>query len=223
MPLEESRVLANSFQNQRQMPLQDAGHHGCHGVTDLIQNHAKGLVIDLRDDPGGILQSASAMLGRFVKDKTVVTMRKRYGLQQTESTPDEKTFDYPKPVVILINENSASAAEIFSGVLRDYHVATLVGEHSYGKTSVQNVYNIPEDQASIKVTIAKYFLPSGVSFSREIDEDGNYLKGGLVPDVEVDLPVTQQVVLGDPTKDPQLKKAMDVVVQKEGGQPQAKP
>ena len=183
-------------------------------LTKVIDSKAQGLIIDLRENPGGLLQSASAMLGNFVSRKLVVSMKMRDGSVKEEFTPGGAVVGFPKPVVILVDENSASAAEIFSGVLRDYKIATLVGEHSYGKTSVQNVHPIREDNASIKVTIAKYFLPSGVNFDRKVDEDGTYLKGGLEPDVLIELPTGEPVVIGDADKDPQLKKAIEVVKQK---------
>jgi carboxyl-terminal processing protease len=87
----------------------------------------------------------------------------------------------------------------------------LIGTHTYGKTSVQNVHPIRADNASVKVTVAKYFLPSGTNFDRKVDEDGTYQSGGLKPDVVVEFPVGEPVVGGDPDKDPQLKRALEVV------------
>ncbi|MFX9027522.1 hypothetical protein ABTN22_18860, partial [Acinetobacter baumannii] len=68
--------------------------------------------------------------------------------------------------------------------------------------------------SSIKITVAKYYLPSGINFDRKVDEDGTYLSGGLLPDVKVEMPVGEQVVIGDPDKDPQRKKALEVVAGK---------
>ena len=181
-----------------------------HYLNALIKQKPHGLIIDMRGNPGGLLESAVEMLSKFVSDKRVVTMKFRRG-QDEKKTYVGQVVDYPKPVVILVDDDSASAAEIFAGVMHDYKLATLVGVHTYGKTSVQNVHPLPEDGSSIKITVAKYYLPSGVNFDRKIDEDGTYLSGGLKPDVEIDMPVGEPVVIGDPEKDPQLKKALEVV------------
>jgi carboxyl-terminal processing protease len=153
------------------------------------------------------------MLSRFVENKLAVKMRFRDGHEEVATTypGNLKRFDYP--VVLLINEDSASAAEIFSGVLHDYGKATLVGEHSYGKASVQNVFNLV-DRASAKVTIAKYYLPSSGFIGRKVDEDGVFLSGGLKPDVEVKLDLDHEVEFGDPKTDNQLQSAIAVVKEK---------
>lgn len=187
-----------------------------HHLDSLIQQGAKGLVIDMRENPGGLLEAAADMLGRFASRKTVVTMKFRRGTD-IKRTPGGMVVPFPRPVVVLIDGGSASASEIFAGCLRDYGIAKLVGTHSYGKTSVQNVHPIPSDQSSVKVTVAKYFLPSGTNFDRKVDEDGTYLSGGLKPDYLVELPNTGNIVLRDPETDPQLKKALEVVVAQAGG------
>jgi carboxyl-terminal processing protease len=117
------------------------------------------------------------------------------------------------PIVILQNEESASASEIFAGVLQDYGRATLIGEHSYGKASVQNVIPLI-DSASVKLTIARYFLPSGRDISRKVDEEQQYVSGGLQPDVKMMLDQTKEVILGDPKSDAQLQKALEVLQNK---------
>jgi carboxyl-terminal processing protease len=111
---------------------------------------------------------------------------------------------------VLINEESASAAEIFAGGLRDYKIATLVGEHTYGKASVQNVRML-RDQSSAKITIARYFLPNGEDISRKVDEDGQYVSGGLQPEVKVELDLDTVVTIGDPESDSQLQKALEII------------
>lgn len=172
-----------------------------------------GLVIDLRGNPGGLLESAVDMLSRFVENKTVVTMRFRDGHKEVASTYGGSLRDFNYPVTILIDGYSASAAEIFSGVLHDYRKATLVGEHSYGKASVQNVYPLV-DKASAKITIAKYMLPSTPDISRKVDADGIYVSGGLKPDVPVSLDLEKDVKYGDPATDNVLAAAIDVIRQK---------
>lgn len=182
-------------------------------LDDLLAQNPKGLVIDLRNNPGGLLESAVEMLSRFVEDKQVVRMRFRDGNEQVERTYHGLKKDITLPLVVLINEDSASAAEIFSGVLHDYRLATLVGEHTYGKASVQNVFYMV-DGSSAKVTIAKYFLPSGNDIARKVDEEGSYVSGGIKPDVEVSLSLAPGTALGDLKTDNQLQKAVDIIDQK---------
>ncbi|MFZ4506266.1 MAG: S41 family peptidase [Fimbriimonas sp.] len=183
-------------------------------LTKLEKRELHGLIIDLRGNGGGLLETAKDLLGRFVENKVVVKMKLRDGHEEVVKTPYGTTHDFDYPVVVLINEDSASASEIFAGCLRDYRKATLVGEHSYGKASVQNVFQLV-DQASAKITIAKYFLPMTGDISRKVDEDGVYVSGGLKPDVEVELdPNAGEIVPGDPKTDNQLRKAIEVVLSK---------
>ncbi|MCG9894011.1 MAG: S41 family peptidase, partial [Fimbriimonadaceae bacterium] len=176
-------------------------------LRKLVADGAKGLVFDLRGNPGGLLEAAAEMLGVFVEDQVVVEMRGRNAEVTRERTPSGRLMDLPTPVAILVNEDSASAAEIFAGVLRDYDKAFLVGEHTYGKASVQNVIPL-RDRAGAKITTAKYFLPSGADISRKMDEDGVYVSGGLKPDIEVELEIVPDVRLGEPGRDSQLDRAI---------------
>lgn len=182
-------------------------------IRDLEAQKVEGLVIDLRNNPGGLLTTAQDMLSLFLDYKTMVTMDSRRGLEETVMTNGgrERTFNYP--ITILMNEQSASAAEIFAGVLKDYGRATLVGQHSYGKASVQNVVRVAGG-GSVKLTIAHYHLPSGTDMARKVDEDGRYLSGGLKPDIEVELGFGPRVSMGDPKTDDQLKKAMEIIRKK---------
>lgn len=184
-------------------------------LRDLDQRNPEGLVIDLRSNPGGLLESAVQMLGLFVSDKPVVSMKQRGGRSADVRTPRGMVKPLSYPVVVLINEQSASAAEIMAGVLRDYGIAVLVGEHTYGKGSVQDLHQL-EDGASVKLTIAKYFLPSGEDISRKQDEDGVYLSGGIKPEVEVKFDEREGAVFGEPGKDSQLDRAMQVLREKAG-------
>lgn len=170
----------------------------------------KGLVIDVRNNPGGLLETAVEMLSRYADNKVVVKMRMRDGREEVAKTYYGQRQPLRYPIVVLVNEESASAAEIFAGAMRDYKLATLVGEHTYGKASVQNVYALV-DGSNAKITIARYFLPSGQDISRRVDEDGQYVSGGLQPDYKVDLDPLTPVQFGDPEKDPQLKKAIELI------------
>jgi carboxyl-terminal processing protease len=194
-------------------------------IAKLEKQHINGLIIDLRDNPGGLLDTAKDMLSRFVENKLVVTVRYREGREEPVMTDSGELHDFNYPVVLLVNEDSASAAEIFSGALQDYKRATLVGTHTYGKASVQNVIRVVSDtdeSASAKVTIAHYFLPRGPSqdIGRKVDEEGQFISGGLKPDVEADM--DPDTSLKGPTfgvlpGDTQLEKAVEVLKQKTSG------
>lgn len=179
-------------------------------LDKLAEQGMKGLVIDLRGNPGGLLEVAKDMLSRFVERKVVVKMKGRRGAEEVVSTDTGQTRFAGMPVAVLQNEESASASEIFAGVLQDYRRATIVGDHSYGKASVQNVIPLI-DSASVKLTIARYFLPSGRDISRKVDEDMQYLSGGLQPDVKATLDPNAEIILGDPKTDTQLQKALEVI------------
>lgn len=193
-------------------------------VEDMETNGMKRMVIDLRGNPGGVLDSAVDMAayllpeGKF--DGTIVYTEdkngkgERYycknGLISFEGTNPQNTNPrYPKkdgheldmPIAVLINENSASAAELFSGCLQDYGWATIVGTTSFGKGIVQNLIPLT-DGSAIKLTTEKYFTPSGFCL-HEI---------GITPDVEVELDeeLKQKVVIL-PEEDNQLQKAIEVL------------
>lgn len=176
-------------------------------LQTLEQHPLKGLIIDLRGNPGGLLTTATEMLSRFVEDKVVIRMKFRNGDEEVERTYSGSKHEFDYPIACLINEDSASAAEIFSGCLRDYGKATLIGEHSYGKASVQNVFPLVDD-ASAKITIAKYYLPDGEYIGRKVDADGVYVSGGLEPSVHVALDMSRMPTFGDPKTDTQLARAI---------------
>ncbi|MHB8636038.1 MAG: S41 family peptidase [Fimbriimonadaceae bacterium] len=181
---------------------------------DVLQKKGlNGLIIDLRGDPGGLLDTAVDLLARFFENKVVVKMRHRDGSEETASTPSNFTRNLNVPIAILMNEDSASASEIFAGCMHDYGLATLVGTHSYGKSSVQHIFPMT-DGAGVKVTIARYYLPTTPYFGRVVDADGTYIKGGLQPDVPVKLDPNVEPVAGQPKTDAQLAKAIEVLTAK---------
>ena len=180
-------------------------------LAKLEKNPLKGLIIDVRGNPGGLLDSASEMLSRFAENKIVCKMRMRGAKEEVVYTYPGFVKDFGYPVVVLVDENSASAAEIFAGALKDYRLATLVGDHTYGKASVQNVFEL-KDEASAKITIARYYLPFNGDISRKVDSDGQYISGGLEPDVLVEIDDSELgLEFGNPDKDPQLMKAIEVI------------
>ena len=157
---------------------------------DLANNGMQGLVIDLRNNPGGLLTACVDIAKNVVPKGDVVSIIDKNGNKQTY-TSDLEEVKYP--IVVLINKNSASASEILAGALQDTKAATIVGTTSYGKGSVQTVLPMMDNDA-VKLTIAKYYTPSG----RSIDGVG------ITPDVEVDLPENATV-------DTQLQKAIEVL------------
>ena len=157
---------------------------------ELANRGIKGLVIDLRDNGGGIYDEVIHIANRILpKGSLIVYTEDKNGSQDKEySTNGDITI----PVVVLINENSASAAEILAGAIKDNKRGTLLGENTYGKGLVQGLYSL-KDGSSIKVTIAKYFTPSGVC-----------IEGiGIKPDIEIEQKYGAE--------DKQLNKAIEIL------------
>ncbi len=141
----------------------------------------KGLIIDLRDNPGGLITSAVDVANKFIDDGPIVSTKSRLLFENQQFTASKNTTTVKKdiPIVVLINKGAASASEIVSGALKDYHLAYLVGERTYGKGSVQQVIPLSNTDG-IKITMARYYTPS----------DTNIDKIGIPPDLEVmNLPV----------------------------------
>ena len=134
------------------------------------------LIIDLRDNPGGLLDSAVAVADKFIDEGPIVTTKSRLAFENQQFTATKKGTTVPKdiPVVVMINKGSASASEIVSGALKDYHRAYLVGETTYGKGSVQQVIPLSNIDG-IKMTVARYYTPS----------DSNIDKMGIPSDLVV--------------------------------------
>ena len=172
-----------------------------------------GLIIDLRNNPGGLLEITVEMLSLFVDDKLAVTLKRRGSRSERLFTRRGQTLGINYPITVLVNRYSASAAEIFSGVLRDYHVATIVGEHTYGKASVQNVILL-RDLSTAKITNGRYFLPSGENISRKVDADGVYVSGGIKPQVLVEASQGIRWKAGDPESDKVLQAAIELIEEK---------
>jgi carboxyl-terminal processing protease len=148
-----------------------------------------GLIFDLRDNGGGRLEVAVRLVDLFVRgDMPIVSQRGRDGEEETGSFHPDDEARLGFPIVVLINENSASASEIVSGALQDFGRATLIGKRTYGKGSVQNLIPLESRPGSqLKLTVRYYFLPLGRSIHTIRDADGRVVKpGGVEPDVSVD-------------------------------------
>ena len=170
-------------------------------VAQLKKEGAKGLIIDVRANPGGLLRTVTELLDQVLPEGLLVYVQDKYGNRQNY-TSNAACLDLP--IVVLVDENSASASEIFAGALKDYEYATLVGKTTYGKGIVQNIIRLSDGDA-MKITIAKYFTPKG----------NDIHKIGVAPDVEVDYkysgPENENY---DKQYDSQFLKALEVMKEK---------
>jgi carboxyl-terminal processing protease len=165
-------------------------------AQEIAESKAGKIILDLRNNPGGLLDSAINIASYFLEADKIVMIEKfgdgRESLFRTQ--PNGRLKNYP--VVVLINKGSASASEILAGALKDNRGVLIVGETSFGKGSVQEMVELPQ-KASLKITIAKWLTPSG----KLLDENG------IKPDVEIQR--TEEDIKAD--KDPQLDKAKELI------------
>jgi carboxyl-terminal processing protease len=169
-------------------------------ITEVSSKKSKGLVIDLRNNPGGYLDTAISMASLMLPAKAVVVIEENGNGDQTKMYAKGGDILSGLETVILINEGSASASEILSGALRDNRTnVTLVGNKSYGKGSVQELIPVTKD-TSVKITVAKWLTPNGKQINHE----------GIAPDVDVNITASDR----DQNKDPQLDKALEILKQK---------
>lgn len=142
--------------------------------SDLKDQGMRGLVVDLRDNPGGLLTSVCDILREILPEGLIVYTEDKYGKRDEQTCEGKNPIDIP--LSVLVNESSASASEIFAGAVKDYGVGTVVGTTTFGKGVVQNVIPL-KDGSAVKLTVSKYFTPKG----NDIHEVG------IIPDVEVKL------------------------------------
>ncbi len=192
-------------------------------IKELKQEGVKGFILDLRNDPGGLLSEAVKVSDVFLpKGKLIVYTKGRRGEIERYKAKTEPYLPLDVPVVVIINKGSASASEIVTGALQDHGRAVVVGEKSFGKASVQNIIPL-EDGSAIKLTIAYYYTPSGKLIHKK----------GIKPDVEVPMSEEEQRELAEkvrrlriegngakvillPDIDKQLKKAIEIIEGKAG-------
>lgn len=168
-------------------------------VEDLEKQGAKGLIVDLRDNPGGLLNAVVEMCAYTLDGGNIVTTKDRNG-KVTSSFDDNDDHCIDIPMVVLVNGNSASASEIFAGAMKDTDTAELVGTTTFGKGIVQSILPL-SDGTAIKITVSKYFTPGG----NDIHEIG------IDPDYEVELQDRSNAVNLDYEDDLQLQKAEEVI------------
>lgn len=175
-------------------------------IEDLESQGMESLVVDLRDNPGGLLSAVIDMLDYMLPKGMLVYTEDKNGniTSQYEST---NNHEFTKPVAVLVNGNSASASEIYTGAMKDRGAATIVGTQTYGKGIVQRLFPL-EDGSGVKLTVSKYFTPSGNDIHQV----------GIAPDIEVEMPkelLTKSYYEHD--EDVQLQKAIEVLMQQMEG------
>ncbi|MBR2718469.1 MAG: S41 family peptidase [Clostridia bacterium] len=171
-------------------------------LNDVVSQGARGVIIDLRDNPGGWVDDAETIGDMFLDKGTLCYLQYRDGTREYYHTKNGKT---DVQLVLLLNENSASSSEILAGALKDRANATIVGVQSYGKGIVQSVLPISNDGSGMQLTIAQYYTPSG----------NKVHKIGITPDVEIALPKGDNGMyeFGD-LNDVQLARALEVMQEK---------
>ena len=146
------------------------------GVKKAIEEHnnTKGIVLDLRNNPGGLLDQAIKLVDLFVEKGVIVSQKGKSKVENTKYKATKANTDLNTPIVVLVNGGSASASEIVAGALQDFNRSIVIGEKTFGKGSVQIVMPIGKDEA-LKLTVARYYLPSGRTIQAE----------GVTPDITV--------------------------------------
>lgn len=166
-------------------------------LEELEKQGMKSLIVDLRNNPGGSLDTVCKMADLMLPKGLIVYTEDKDGKRE-EHKSDEKN-QFTKPLVVMINGNSASASEIFSGAIQDHETGTILGTQSFGKGKVQQIFDL-KDGTSLKLTISKYFTPDG----RDIDGEG------ITPDVEVKYEADEK----NPEADNQLDEAIRILKNK---------
>lgn len=163
-------------------------------LTNLKKNNIKGLVLDLRSNPGGLVDQVTSVADQILPEALIVYSSNRVGEKQYAKSDNKESLKIP--IVMLVNEGSASASEILSGALQDNKKATILGVNTFGKGVIQSILEM--DKGGLVITTAQYFTPNG----NIVD------KKGIKPDVKVDYKKTGE------NKDSQLDKAIEILKQK---------
>ncbi|MDE2126320.1 MAG: S41 family peptidase [Armatimonadetes bacterium] len=204
--------LALSEFNEKSMQQMDVAFRA------LDAQGMRGLVFDVRGNPGGLLDVALQVASVFIRGRmhaayhnAVISIRDAAGNVQYEKLVDPDPLYHPMPLVVLANGSSASAAEIVTAAIKDYGAGTVVGERTYGKGEVQTLFPM-DDGSALRLTTQLYFPPSGYDLSFTHDNDGNKVPGtgGVLPNVAVTQPAGWKGVT-DKTHDLQLDKALQIL------------
>ena len=170
-------------------------------LDDLEKQGMQGLIVDLRNNPGGSLDTVTNMLRLLLPEGTIVSTKDKNG--KTDEITCDGTHEFKKPMAVLVNQYSASASEIFSGAVQDYGTAKIVGVTTYGKGVVQSILSL-KDGSAFKLTTSRYFTPNGTC-----------IQGiGIQPDVEIEYEFTgPEDAKYSEEYDNQIQKALDVLQQ----------
>lgn len=166
-------------------------------LKELEDQGMKGLIVDVRNNPGGNLEIVRQICDQMLPKGTIVSTKDKNGKEEVLTSDGEHQFK--KPLVVLVNGMSASASEIFSGAIQDYGTGTLVGEKTFGKGIVQQIFSL-KDGSSVKITVSEYFTPKGRSIHGK----------GIKPDVEIPLEWDEN----EEIPDNQLRKAVEILKEK---------
>ncbi|MCL6476567.1 MAG: S41 family peptidase [Firmicutes bacterium] len=181
-------------------------------VRELEGKGLRALILDLRYNPGGLLNVAVDVASRFIDNGVVVLIQEKNG-QITKLHAERGRALKPYPLVVLVNEWSASASEIVAGAIRDNKRGVIIGETTFGKGLVQTIFQL-QDSSAVAITTAKYLTPSGYDLNRKVDPDGNEIRrGGIQPDIVVKQS-EEMTDIDDRAHDVQLKKAVEYLREK---------
>lgn len=206
-------VRLSNFTKESSNELADA-------MKQVRRDGAKALIFDLRNNPGGLLTAATEIADKFLPDgKIVSTQSLRDMAPESRIDAHATDDDFKLPMVVMTNQYSASASEIVSGALRDLKRATIVGERSFGKGSVQMLFPLEKQRAFLKLTTSHYYLPNGKCIHRE----ENSTEWGVDPDLKVELTPEQfnklidarsdlDVLRDKPASAEEMKKSVDAVL-----------
>ncbi|MCK5084356.1 MAG: S41 family peptidase [Candidatus Pacebacteria bacterium] len=164
-------------------------------IDDIIINDPKGIIIDLRNNPGGYVSTLEDIASRFLNNGDIIFVEDFGNKNEVYKANGSNKFS-SIPIVVLINEGSASASEIFAGALRDNNDAQLVGKTTFGKGLVQEMQNL-KDGSALKITVARWLTPNGLDINKD----------GIKPDYEVEMTLEDY----ENNKDPQLEKALELL------------
>ena len=188
-------IRISSFVNGTQKDFEDA-------LADLQSQGMQGIVFDMRDNGGGMVDSVVAILDDILPAGTVVYTMDKSGKREDYTSDDAKKIDIP--VTVLVNENTASAAEIFTGAIRDFNYGTIIGTNTFGTGIVQSTVPL-SDGSAVKITVATYYTPSGECIHEK----------GIKPDIELEFSYADENPTEyDELKDNQVQKAMEVLGEK---------
>lgn len=181
---------------------EETGKDFVKALKELTREGVKGIILDMRGNPGGLVDAAVEIGDAVLPKSTFVTLKDNKGEVVEDYKLDDSYNDIK--MVVLVNEGSASASEILSGAIRDLDRAKIIGKKTYGKGVVQNVMALPEGDG-LKLTTSEYFTPSGKSINKK----------GIEPDIEVDLPEDiKGIGIDYKDTDTQLQKAIEIINEK---------